>query len=327
MSFNSATGLVNRKVLEGYVASIIQDEMNFVARKALPIIETNSQRAGVIAVEDIMDDGPEDLIRAAGEPFYPAGRAVKVNTVSFLCEDLGARQPVDERDRKDALGNTGGVLKLEMSAYKKAALRLLRNEESQLATLLGTSGNWATNLVGNVDFAYFDGTGGDPLKAIAQASRLAKGIKANTVIFGSSAVQIAALSNEKLVEGLSTMGFRGYVSEAEFDQYIALKFGMKKSYTMKAIGHTTRNPDNAATTELGGNWIWVGYLADDVNASGGRGQMTADASGAVRVVADHEELKYSAIGEIHNFSISNAVDFVSLSSGLGTILTSVLDPG
>lgn len=326
MSYSSATGLVNRKVLETFVASLIQSNDRFVARRALPIIETNSMRAGNIAVQDIDDDGPEDLIRAQGEPFYPMGSGVVVNTVAFSCADRGATESVDERDRKDALGNTGAILKLEQSAYQRAALRLLANEDRRLGTLLGTTGNWSRNLVGNVDFAYFDSSTGDPLKAILDAQNLGGRFTANAVIFGSRAVYEATASNAKLVEGLSTMGFRGIVSKAELDQYFALKLGVQKVFIMEATSKSTRNPAASTRANLGGDWIWVGYLPDDVNFSGGRGQMLSDASGAVRVVADHEELVYDREGQIHRFAVSNAVDFVSLSSSLGTIMTSILTP-
>lgn len=325
MSYNSATGLVNRKVLESYVASLLQSEERFIARK-MPLIETSSIRAGFLSVEDIDDDGPEDLIRAQGEPFYPMGSGVVVDTVAFSCLDRGATESVDERDRKDAAGNTGGLLKLEQSAYKRAALRLMANEERRLGAVLGTTGNWATNLVGNVDFAYFDGNNSDPLKAILQAQDLGGRFRANTVIFGSRAVYEATVASDKLVEGLSTMGFRGLVSKAELDQYFAIKLGVQKIFIMEATGKNTRNPASAVRVDLGGDWIWVGYLPDEMDVAGGRGQFKVDATGVARVVADHEELVYDRLGQIHKYSIGNAVDFVPVAGELGTIMTTILTP-
>lgn len=329
MAYSSANGLANKAVLQKYVASLIQSETRFASR-SITTAQTDGIRNGVIAVADVDDDGPEDLLRGKGDAFYPLGRDLVIEDVAFACADRGATEPVDEIDRRDVAGITSKLLNLEQAKLAKATGRLLISEEKRLGTVLGTTGNWATNLVGNSDFAYFDSaTPGNPLKVFEQASNLGGRFDANTIIFGSKAVYDATVGNSLLVAGLPTNAFGALVSPTDLEQFLSGKLGITKVLVMRATSRSTRNPANAARANLGGNWIWIGYMPGQdemIVAPAGGGKLETSASGILRVEAFAPEVQYDRVGMVHHYSVFCPSDFIVPSASLGTIITAILEP-
>lgn len=330
MAYSSANGLANKAVLQKYVMSLIQSESRFVSR-SIPTAETAGIRAGVLAVQDVDSDGPEDLLRGKGDPYYPIGRDLLVDDVAFSCADRGATEVVDEIDRRDLAGITAKLLQLEQGKLQKATIRLLENEEKRLGTVLGTTGNWGRNLVGNVDFAYFDGSSpANPLKVFSDAADLGGRFDANTIIFGSRAVYDATVGNSLLVAGLPTNAFGALASPSDLGTFLSTKIpGINNVYVMRATGRANRNPASATRAGLGGNWIWVGYMAsqeDMVVTPAGSGKLETSASGILRVQAFAPEVGYTQIGMTHHYSVFCPSDFVVPSASLGTIITALLDP-
>jgi hypothetical protein len=132
-----------------------------------------------------------------------------------------------------------------------------------------------------------------------------------------------------LVQGLPTNAFGALVSPSDLGVFLSGKLGITQVHIMRGTGRANRNPASATRVDLGGDWIWIGYMAsqDDFGLMPASGKLeTTSATGILRVESAAPEVYYDRVGMVHHYSVFCPSDFVVPSASLGTIITAILTP-
>jgi hypothetical protein len=242
------------RLLTDIAIGAVQEDKQFVSSKAAP----------VLSVSRSSDKYPTwstaDFLRMQTQPVAPdqpsPEASFTMSTDTYDCIRWPLKKIILDEDRDDSDVN------LEEATTLFLTQQILLRRDYQLASLLFNSSNWTyyTGAGSGADFVHFSSDSSIPFKVVRTYKRVVQkacgGFMPNTIVVGPEVDD--SLKEHPDAEDKIKYTQEGIVQNA----LLARAFGVKNYLVMDAVYNTAAEGQTASLDNIGGDYMWIGYVAD-----------------------------------------------------------------
>jgi len=246
------------KLLTDISIGYVQDQKRFIADKVSPIykVEKSSDKYPTWAAADFLRMQTVKTSR-----YSPAPEATfTMSTGLYSCEEWPLKKLITDKDRTDA------DVDIDEATTKFLTQQILLRRDHEVVSKLFTAANWDTTYTGAAsaaDFVHFRDASSVPFQTIRTYSRVcqiqAGGFYPNTVVVGG-------LVDDYLKEHDDTLDKIKYTQEGiASNELLARAFGVEQYLVADSVRNTAQAGDAASMANMGGNFLWLGYVAPEAS--------------------------------------------------------------
>lgn len=232
----------------------VQSNENFIAQRGAPIrpVEKSSNKYPVWGAADFlrMQTVKTDRHNSAPEASF------SMSNDTYTTEGWPLKKRILDRDRKDS------DVDLEKSAVHFLTQQILMRRDYQYLSQLFNTSNWtyATGAASGGDFVDFSDSSSTPFKTVRSYKRTVQqaigGFMPNTIVVGPEVDDILKEHDDSLAKIQYTQ--KGIVT----NDLLAAAFGVKNYLVGNAVYNTAAAKQTASLSNMGGDYMWIGYVAD-----------------------------------------------------------------
>lgn len=312
------------------VASLANEEANFMAHLVVPpwgagrIEKTGTIMRGGTA-DNFSYGGINTSILPGGKPVRPIG--IQPTAVTFSTRDRALETVIDVRAQQ--------ISQWDFETQQVAAdyVKMLIEDELELATSLGTSGNWNAGSFSIAAGDRWNLAGSDPVADFLRADQLlrATGRRANTVVISGDGAA-ALRNNAKLTSFGATVVDNNVYGDDRIKALVSICTGAppERVFLADAVSNTAGQGLTAVLAQAYSGFAWVGVVESGPRTIAvQRNQIQTAASALLRLesyalnVMEYEEPQSGMLGaRVYKFGKSDAL--LPLNSELGVYIGTVV---
>jgi hypothetical protein len=173
------------QILTNISIAYMQNQDNFIASKVFPIIPVAKQSDKYYTYDK--NDWFRDEAQRRADSTESAGSGYGLSTAAYACDVYAFHKDIGDRVRK----NADAPLNLDTEAAQFVMSRILLRQEIQFVSDYLKTTVWGTDVVGNVNFTYWDDyANSDPIEDVETAKETVlgnTGFEINTMVIGYQA--------------------------------------------------------------------------------------------------------------------------------------------
>lgn len=242
------------RLLTNMSIGAVQSDTNYIASKAAPVlgVTRSSDEFPIWSTADFLR-----MQTQQGSDYKPAAEAAfGFSTTTYTCKKWALKKMVPDEERDDADVN------LDEAVVNFLTQQFLIRRDYQLISLLFNSSNWSyvTGAGSGSDFVHFSSSSSTPFATIRSYKRTVQqacgGFMPNTIVVGPEVDDVLKEHDDTLDKIKHTE--KGIAT----DDLLAAAFGVKNYLTSWAVYNTAAEGQTATLSNLGGDYMWIGYVAD-----------------------------------------------------------------
>lgn len=278
MAVNQAFQGGNR-VLQGIVSGVAQDHDGYMTQRLLPA--TPGPHKGTIKVltgGDHFGSGTDDTLIAPGSE-YPKPVVLKFEDVDYKTNKYGktARVPEEWMDRGELPLNVADLYLSTAAHYLKVM------QDFRLANTI-TGASWAYTDTPDAGDRWNASTS-DPVAQL-KAARDNLIVYPNVLVLGFDAMS-SLMTNEKVLNGMSTSSAHHLADEAYFAEAIARKLGIERVLVWDTRKRASDNPEvtfnNSTIPRMFSGYAWMGTMSQHPGVEAPNGDLVLNPTAIARI--------------------------------------------
>jgi len=246
------------KLLTDISIGYVQDQERFIADKVSPIygVDKSSDKYPTWAAADFLR-----MQTVKTNRYAPAPEATfTMSNETYTCEEWPLKKLILAKDRTD------GDVDIDEATTKFLTQQILLRRDHEVVSKLFTAANWDTTYTGAAsgsDFVWFSDSSSVPFQTVRTYSRTcqkqAGGFYPNTIVVGGQV-------DDYLKEHDDTLDKIKYTQEAIVQNaLLARAFGVEQYLVADSVRNTAAAGDTAVMANMGGNFMWIGYVAPEAS--------------------------------------------------------------